>query len=357
MITLNKKSLSEQLIDYYKKEIESGKMKPGDEFPSERTLEKQLKISRRTINKVISSLASMGYLFKEQGRTTFVTDSYLKNAILPAGKAIGVFFASPEDVYHPSMAPIFMELCRKLSDSPYSLELVFDKRADLRDLKMQIAKKRLSGLFIIDNTVVGNDFIKSLTIPTVGFNSEYKVMEKNHYYCQVSSDVHSALREAVNFLVKKKRRRIAFVNGNIQWHIDSVRKMLFQSTLQANGLEYDENLVADSRYERKTTHEALKAILEHNPDAIIAADDMVARWLVDELSERGIEVPKKIAVIGFNDMQMYSLRDPLPLTTFVLPAIQLAECAVTEMKNRLEDENYQFQDHLVSMTLCERATT
>jgi DNA-binding LacI/PurR family transcriptional regulator len=71
-------------------------------------------------------------------------------------------------------------------------------------------------------------------------------------------------------------------------------------------------------------------MLKLGTDAVIAADDMVARWTVDELMAHEVKVPDDIAVIGFNDMEMYSRRVP-ELTTFSLPYEKIAANAFSRL--------------------------
>ena len=356
MIPLNKKSISEQLVEYFKERIEKGILKPGDEFPSERTLEKELGISRKTISKVITVLSSMGYLFKEQGKTTYVTDSYQTRTALPMGKSLGVLFPTPESVYHPSEAPLFMELCRIIQDSPYSIELIFDKSKELRHLTKQVQEKRISGLFIFDYNSIDASVVSNLAIPMVVFGSEPIRLPHNKPFSFIASDAQKAICSATEYLVSQGRRRIAFINGNEKWEIDKRRRRNFNKILAQAGLKRIRDFVGDSHYERRRTLATLEQILKGKPDAIIGADDMIARWVVDELCARGINIPQQIAVVGFNDMQLYSLQDGIQLTTFKLPAREMAEAAVKEIFRRVESPDAKPSDFIFEMKLCQRGS-
>ncbi len=60
-------SLSEQVVYAATKAIISGKIRPGDPFPSVRTLSKELKINPNTAHKVVVHLASAGLLEMRPG--------------------------------------------------------------------------------------------------------------------------------------------------------------------------------------------------------------------------------------------------------------------------------------------------
>ena len=67
-------SLYEQVVYAAKKAIVSGQMRPGDAFPSVRTLSAALKISPNTAHKVIGHLVAQGVLEVRSGIGTVVAE-------------------------------------------------------------------------------------------------------------------------------------------------------------------------------------------------------------------------------------------------------------------------------------------
>jgi len=65
-------SLYEQVVYAAKKAIISGQLRPGDPFPSVRTLSKELKINPNTAHKVVGHLVSDGLLETRPGVGTVV---------------------------------------------------------------------------------------------------------------------------------------------------------------------------------------------------------------------------------------------------------------------------------------------
>lgn len=82
-----KVSASEVIFHYFREKIKSGELKPGDPLPSERTLQKQLGVSRFSLREGLARLNAIGAIDTHHGKTTRVsqqvnTDS-LKNVFLP----------------------------------------------------------------------------------------------------------------------------------------------------------------------------------------------------------------------------------------------------------------------------------
>lgn len=65
--------LYHQLYRILLKKIQTGEWKPGDLIPSEKELGEQFKLSRITIRQTLQQLAADGYLSRQQGRGTFVS--------------------------------------------------------------------------------------------------------------------------------------------------------------------------------------------------------------------------------------------------------------------------------------------
>jgi GntR family transcriptional regulator len=61
-----------QLFKYFEKQIRSGKLQPGDALPTEMEIAEQYDISRMTVRRAISELASAGMIYTQKGKGTFV---------------------------------------------------------------------------------------------------------------------------------------------------------------------------------------------------------------------------------------------------------------------------------------------
>lgn len=67
-----------QLASILRQKIEDGEWPPRAAIPSERQLEKLYNVSRTTTREAIDSLVQQGYLYREQGRGTFVSPKKLQ---------------------------------------------------------------------------------------------------------------------------------------------------------------------------------------------------------------------------------------------------------------------------------------
>jgi len=63
-----------QIQDKLYEEIRLGELQPGSQVPSEHELAAQYNVSRMTARKALDGLIAKGYLFRQQGKGTFVAD-------------------------------------------------------------------------------------------------------------------------------------------------------------------------------------------------------------------------------------------------------------------------------------------
>lgn len=61
-----------QIISYYRSLIESGKLAEGDKMPTEETIGETFGVSRITVRQALDGLAQSGYIYKIQGKGSFV---------------------------------------------------------------------------------------------------------------------------------------------------------------------------------------------------------------------------------------------------------------------------------------------
>ena len=74
-------SVHEQVVFAVKKAIVSGRLQPGDEFPSVRVLSRELRINPNTAHKVVATLTTEGLLEVRPGIGTFVADRPASSAV------------------------------------------------------------------------------------------------------------------------------------------------------------------------------------------------------------------------------------------------------------------------------------
>ncbi|MFP4136374.1 MAG: GntR family transcriptional regulator [Candidatus Acetothermia bacterium] len=87
-----------QIKESLKERIESGALEPHERLPSERDLENRYGISRMTARQALTELESEGYVYREQGKGSYVAEPKLRQGLLE-------LTGFSEDMQNRSMTP------------------------------------------------------------------------------------------------------------------------------------------------------------------------------------------------------------------------------------------------------------
>ena len=144
----------------------------------------------------------------------------------------------------------------------------------------------------------------------------------------VQVDNHSGMRDIITHLIKVHHfHKIAFIRGPATNSEAEERFTVYREVLEANGLVFDPDLVADGNWKHASGALAvytLKDLRHRKFEAIVACNDAMAAGAYEALHARGIRVPLDIAVVGFDnfDGSGYSL------TTIEQPVYEMGCTAV-----------------------------
>lgn len=72
-VRLSKVSTADAVVNYLKKQIEDGQIKPGEKLPSERLLQQELAVSRFTLREALARLSALGIIKTMHGKGTVVS--------------------------------------------------------------------------------------------------------------------------------------------------------------------------------------------------------------------------------------------------------------------------------------------
>lgn len=125
---------------------------------------------------------------------------------------------------------------------------------------------------------------------------------------------------ATEHLIGLGRRRIAHISGPLELSVSQTRLQGFQDALRAHDLEASAELVVEGDFGEESGYRCAwqLARLAGVPDAIFCANDMMAVGALRALREARLSVPRQVAVIGFDGLELARYVWP-SLTTIAQP--------------------------------------
>ncbi|HLO30417.1 MAG TPA: LacI family DNA-binding transcriptional regulator [Anaerolineales bacterium] len=138
----------------------------------------------------------------------------------------------------------------------------------------------------------------------------------NQKYCSVTGDNFSGGRLATEHLIGSGRHRIGFIGGPPSELEVQHRLAGYESALREAGREVDPDFIEYGNFMNTSGAEAMKRLLKKTPDmdAVFINSDLMAIAAMDEIRDQGRQVPKDVAVVGYDDLSIAEHSNP-PLTT------------------------------------------
>ncbi len=85
---VKKTRVYEEIVSKIKDMISQGKLKSGDQLPTERELSEVFKVSRSSVREALRTLESQGYLESRQGDGTYIASQSVETLVQPLASAI-----------------------------------------------------------------------------------------------------------------------------------------------------------------------------------------------------------------------------------------------------------------------------
>lgn len=154
---------------------------------------------------------------------------------------------------------------------------------------------------------------------------------------EVGVDNVEGVAGMVSALVGLGHRRIGFLAGPASLYVARERLGGYRAGLAAAGIGFDDRLVVESGFDQAAGAAGIESLLARDVPftAVTSANDLLAIGALHRLDELGVDVPGRISVAGFDDIQMAALVAPrlstvrIPLREVGQRGFQFAEALLT----------------------------
>jgi LacI family transcriptional regulator len=304
---------------------------------------KQAGVSRSTVSRVVNDDPNVSESVRSRVREVISTTGYQPHAaarslashrsrmlglVLP--RTVSSFFTDP---YFPRLTQGVAHACNQQN---YTLGLfILDTREDEKRIFPRISRKGLlDGILIqtadMDDILV--DRLVNTDFPIVIVGRPYNADEISY----IDVDNITASYEAVCHLINLGYKRIGTITGRMNSTAGIDRMQGYLKAIKEHGNGRKEELIAEGDFSEQSGYDAMQKLLPAKPDAIFAASDTMAIGAIRALRNIGLDVPRDIAFVGFDDLPVASLSD-FKLTTVRQPIIQFGSKAVDILIDLIEN--------------------
>ncbi len=178
-------------------------------------------------------------------------------------------------------------------------------------------------------------------------------------FSSVAVDDKRGGRLAAQHLVDTGRRRIAFVGGPKGLSQVKHRLLGAQEVVDAvpgARLAFVETPTMDAEAGRQAAERLLAGAKRGRPDAILAANDLIALGVLQALTFAGVRVPDDVAIIGYDDID-FAASAAIPLSSVRQPREQLGAVAADTLLEVIADPSAKVRDVVLEPELVVRRST
>jgi LacI family transcriptional regulator len=208
----------------------------------------------------------------------------------------------------PSVVERLRGVTRRLSSSGYQVTLFDIERPEQGDaaLRSLAVKGRVDGLLVVSlpPTAAQLERLETAGIPVV------LVDRRSEGATAVFTDDEAGGRLAAEHLLQLGHERIAFVgdieNGPFGFTSSEARRRGYEAALRDAGVALHREYVRTGPHRRDAARVAAGELLglAVPPTAIFAASDHQALGVLDAASLAGVDVPGRLSVIGYDDVEL-----------------------------------------------------
>lgn len=284
---------------------------------------KKANVSPSTVSRVISNNPNISAVTRKKVLKIMEEMNYQPNIIARSlasnsTKTIGIVLSSRTEgaLKKAFQNPLFPDMLGGLSLIAYKngYNILFSSLNKMEDDKQRIRELAKGGM--TDGIVYlyprVNDAIieelQKLKSPFVIVGRPDNENEVNW----VDNDNIAASYKMTELLIKRGRKKIAFIGASPNFMLAVDRVEGYKKALLDNSMPIDESLIIKGKFMTDNGYELMKSIFDQGlaPDGIVAQDDLIAFGAIKQITEKGLKVPEDIAVAGFNNAPMSEFSTP-----------------------------------------------
>ncbi len=216
---------------------------------------------------------------------------------------------------------------------------------EITDIKA-LFNSRVDGMLMsVSRETTNFDHIESILakgVPIVFFDRVYN----NPQLSKVIVDDFAGAKDATMHLIQQGCSRIAHIEGPPNLDISKQRLDGYKAALAEHNMKFQEELVTVCRSGsiEEGKEAALKLLnMKKRPDAIFASNDPTAMGAMVAIKEKGLKIPRDVAVVGFSNWLFSALMEP-SLTTVDQPGFEMGQEAAKLLIRQIEKKGKDKED-------------
>ena len=269
------------------------------------------KVSEKTREKVLAAMEQLGYK----------PNSIAQSLATRSSNAVGVLVSELHGPFFGAMLSA-IEKTFKTAGKFVLVAAGHSNEAQEREAIRFLVSRNCDALIVhverlADKFLVDHDHT---TTPLVVMNRKVRGLADHCF--SLNNELGGYL--ATRSLLKHKHKRIAYVSGPLDWGDAKQRLAGHKRALTEAGVKFDARLLIEGDYHETGGQDALdKLFAKQLPfTAVVCANDEMAAGAMAAAHERGLELPRDLSIVGFDDA---------PISRYVYPKLTTIHYPIADM--------------------------
>lgn len=313
-------------------------------------------VSVATVSRVINESELVRSETKKKVLKVIKENNYTPNLLARAfskskSETIGLIIPPESNMF----SDFFAEMLRGIESAArmYNFDLLL-KTSNPSNYHQYFEMKKCDGLLLITPVLddPGIRMLEKKDFPMVLINSV-----SNHISYVDVDNVNGAFK-AVEHLAKMGHKRIGIINGILEGANGQDRFRGYKFALDKYNIPQDKDLIKLGDYSTGSGMLKMNELLAlpNRPTAVFVANDLMAIGALRVIKEAGLQVPKDMAVVGYDDLVLAEISVP-PLTSVRQPIFDLGKEAVRLLVSQMEQGKKSLQKVVLETELIVRESS
>ena len=296
-----------------------------------RAVARRARVSPATVSRVMNGNSSVDKRLAKRVRDAIRELSYLPNPqarALGSGRSrvLGLLISEITNPFFPELFQCFESLAEKY-DYEVLLGSVIQSDEHAERVTRRMIQRRVEGVAVMTFRAEC-DYLSELISSKIPLVTIEAAPAGHARSLVVQVDYRHGIDQAIQHLAHLGHCRIGFISGPMQHLTNKLRQDAFFESAHKIGLGPDDTPLFEGDHTFEAGVAAVHRFLglKEPPTAILSSNDLMAVGVLRGLSERSMNVPKEMSVIGFDDIHLAEFSHP-PLSTIRMPREDLAAAA------------------------------
>lgn len=306
-----------------------------------REIAKRAKVSTATVSRTINGISTVDPRLAKRVWKVIEESGYRPNIqarALVSGRShiLGLVVSEITNPFFPEIVEGFENLAVKHGYEIMLVSTVHDPtRMDLSVRRM--TERRVDGVavmtFGMEDLLLDDRELSNVPLVFVD------VGPKRPRVSNIRINYLHGIRQAVQHLAALRHQQIAFISGPQELKSAKSRRNAFEKAMSEIGLNVIPDLIVEGDHTVEGGVAAMKALLSLPvpPTAVMCSNDMTALGVMRTCYEEGLNIPRDLSVVGFDDIRLAQFVSP-PLTTVRMSQSELARLAFHSLLTEIERE-------------------